>query len=135
MSNKEENCIFCKISSKEVPSCMIYENNRFFGFLDNNPVVKGHSLLIPKEHHVWMHETPDELLAESFIITKKLMNSMRKGLGCDFVQIVVVGKDVPHFHIHLIPRHFNDKLPQFGTTSYETDKEKEEFTLKIKNAQ
>ena len=134
MSNSNENCIFCKIINKEIPSSIIYEDDKFFCFLDINPVTKGHALLVPKEHHIWMHEVPDELLAESFIITKKLMNSMIKGLGCDYVQILVVGKDVPHFHIHIIPRHLDDKLPQLQNTSYGNDNEKNEIALKIKNA-
>ena len=135
MDKTNENCIFCKIAKKEIPSSIVYEDDKFFGFLDISPVVKGHVLLIPKEHHVWMHEVPDELLAESFLTTKKLMKAMRKGLGCDYVQITIIGKDVPHFHIHLIPRHFDDKLPQFVTTSYETEEEKEDATTKIKDAQ
>jgi histidine triad (HIT) family protein len=135
MDKTKENCIFCKIAAKEIPSSIVYEDNKFFGFLDISPVVKGHVLLIPKDHYVWMYEVPDELLAEAFIITKKLMNKMRKGLGCDYVQIFVVGKDVPHFHIHLMPRWLKDDLPQFKTLNYETDEEKESLALQIKNAQ
>lgn len=135
MDNKnKENCIFCKISSKEIPSSLVYEDDKFFGFLDISPVVKGHTLLIPKTHHVWMHEVPDDLLEEAFVTTKKIMNKMIKGLPCDYVQIVVVGKDVPHFHIHLMPRHYNDNLPQFLTTTYDTEEEKNIYAEKIKNA-
>ena len=134
MDDKIKNCIFCKIANKEIPSSIVYENTKFLAFLDINPVVKGHILLIPKEHHAWMHEVPDELLAESFITAKKLMNQMRKGLGCDYVQIFVVGKDVPHFHIHLMPRWLDDNLPLFKTISYETEEEKENTATQIKNA-
>lgn len=135
MDNKKvENCIFCKISSKEIPSSVIYEDDKFISFLDISPVTKGHSLLIPKDHHVWMHEVPDDLLKDSFLVTKKIMNMMRKGLSCDYVQVVVVGKDVPHFHIHLMPRHLNDNLPQFKTIAYESDEEKNMYEEKIKNA-
>lgn len=127
-------CIFCKIVAKEIPSTEVYEDNKFFGFLDIHPVVKGHTLLIPKDHHVWMHDMPDELLAESFITTKKLMNTMRKGFGCDYVQVSIVGKDVPHFHIHLFPRWFDDGLTQFPTVTYESKQEELETALKIKNS-
>lgn len=128
------NCIFCKIIAKEIPSSIVYEDDKFFCFLDNNPVVKGHSLLIPKEHHVWMHETPDELISETFITAKKLMNVMRKGIPCDYVQMVVVGKDVPHFHVHLMPRLLNDNQPQFTNIKYENTEKEQEFATKIKNA-
>ena len=67
-----KNCIFCKIINKEIPAPIIYEDDKLFGFLDINPVTKGHSLLIPKEHHVWIHETPDEVIAESFVTAKKI---------------------------------------------------------------
>ena len=134
MEEQKEKCVFCKIINKEIPSSIVYEDDKFFCFLDINHVTKGHTLLVPKEHHTWMHEVPDELLAESFIITKKLMNSMIKGLGCDYVQILVVGNDVPHFHIHIIPRHLNDQLPQLQNTNYSNNDEKIEIALKIKNA-
>jgi histidine triad (HIT) family protein len=108
-----ENCIFCKIAKGEIPSDKIYEDENFLAFLDINPVVKGHTLLIPKKHFAWMQETEDETIAEIFKLCKKIMQAAIKGLPCDYVQISVVGKDIPHFHIHLIPRHFNDNLPQF----------------------
>jgi histidine triad (HIT) family protein len=79
MINKETNCIFCKIIKKEIPCDIVYEDNNFLVFLDINPVVLGHSLLIPKEHHVWMHESPDELISETFITTKKIMKIMIQG--------------------------------------------------------
>ena len=110
-----ENCIFCKVGKGEIPHNKIYENENFIAFLDINPVVKGHTLLIPKKHSVWMQETDDEIITEIFKLCKKLMLTMKKNLPCDYVVISVVGKDVPHFHIHLIPRHFNDALPQFST--------------------
>lgn len=127
-------CIFCKIVNKKIPTLIIYEDDKLFGFLDINPVTKGHSLLIPKEHHVWIHETPDEIISNSFVVAKKIIKKMKDTLGCDFVQISVVGKDVPHFHIHLIPRHLNDPLPEYHHTKYENDEEKEKIALQIKNA-
>ena len=132
-SSTGTDCIFCKIVSKEIPSSIVYEDDKFFAFLDNNPVVKGHSLLIPKEHYVWMHETPDELIAETFITAKKIMNLMIKVIGCDYVQLVVIGKDVPHLHVHLMPRYLNDNLPQLKNIQYENDEEIKTFASKIKN--
>lgn len=96
--------IFGKIIRGEVPATKVYEDERCLAFLDIHPVAKGHLLLIPKEHYQWMQDAPDELISYLFIRTKMLMQTMIKNLKCDYVQVSVVGKDVPHFHIHLIPR-------------------------------
>jgi histidine triad (HIT) family protein len=128
-----DTCIFCKIISGNIPSTKIYEDGQFFGFLDIHPVTKGHVLLIPKAHYGWMHDTPDELVGDAFVTTKKLMNTIRTNLPCDYVQISVVGKDIPHFHIHLIPRFFNDNLPQFPTTTYESEVGMNAVASRIKN--
>ena len=133
MTEQEQNCIFCKIIKSEIPSFKIYEDDKFFCFLDINPLSKGHSLLIPKEHHVWMNETPDELVAETFIMTKRIMNMMIKEIPCDFVQIQIIGKDVPHFHIHIIPRNMSDDLSKRQIVEY-IDGEQDAIISKIKNA-
>lgn len=130
----KNNCIFCKIINKEIGANVIYEDDKSLVFLDIKPVKKGHSLLIPKNHYEWIHETPDEIIAESFIKTKKIIRAMRKGLGCDYVQVVVVGKDVPHLHIHLIPRYLTDESIVFETTNYENEEESTSYSTKIKNA-
>ena len=125
--------IFSKIISGEIPATKVYEDDESLAFLDIAPVTKGHTLLIPKEHYVWMQDVPDELLSHLFIKTKKLMIALKKGLECDYVQISVVGKDVPHFHIHLIPRFFDDGLPNFPTLSY-GDNEMSEIATRIQKA-
>jgi histidine triad (HIT) family protein len=126
--------IFAKIIRKEIPATIVYEDDSFLAFMDIAPVAKGHLLLIPKDtHYTWMQDAPDELISSIFILAKKLMLSIKEGLGCDYVQISVVGKDVPHFHIHLIPRYFTDELHGWRTGSY-TDGEMEQVALKIKNS-
>lgn len=130
---KKENCIFCKIVEGEIPADIVYEDDIFLSFLDIKPVIAGHLLLIPKEHFEWIHETPDELVSKAFVITKKIINKMRENLPCDYVQIVVVGKDVPHFHIHLIPRMLNDDMPEYAHSEYKNKKEKEEIIKKLKS--
>ena len=112
-------CIFCKIINKEIPCDKIYENDSFFAFLDIEPVSSGHLLVIPKKHFVWMQEADDETVSEIFKLVKKLMLSIKNGLSCDYVQVSVGGTDLPHFHIHLIPRYFSDGLPKFATKKYE----------------
>jgi histidine triad (HIT) family protein len=127
-------CIFCKIVAKEIPSTKVYEDEDFVSFLDIHPVVNGHLLLIPREHYEWIHEVPDPMTGKIFITTKKLINTMRKGLPCDYVQVVVVGEGVPHFHIHLIPRFIGDKPDSDPTHEYTSIQEAEEYARKIKSA-
>lgn len=124
-------CIFCKIVKKEIPSSKIYEDDSFFAFLDINPISKGHALIIPKNHIVWMQEAEDKTIMDGFVLAKKIMLNIKEKLPCDFVQVSVVGKDVPHFHIHLIPRFFKDELHGWRTLKYENG-EIEEIGKKLK---
>lgn len=126
--------IFEKIIDGEIPATKIYEDDKFLAFLDIHPVAKGHSLLIPKTHYTWVHETPDELVGEIFVKAKEIINAMRSGIPCDYVQIGVVGNEVPHFHIHLIPR-YNDNEVHISTrpeVSYDSDSEMSEYAENIK---
>jgi len=118
---EKENCIFCALVEKKLPCDIVYENENFLSFLDIKPVANGHLLIIPKKHIIWMSEADDEIISEIFKLTKKLMLALQKALQCDFVQMSVVGEEVPHFHIHLIPRYKNDKLPNFPTQPYQKE--------------
>lgn len=125
------NTIFGKIIRGEIPATKVYEDDTCLAFIDINPVSPGHLLLIPKEHYTWIQDVPDELLSYLFVQSKKLIQAMIRGLGCDYVQVSVVGKDVPHFHIHLIPRTLEDTLHGLPTLSYEHN-EKELLAEKIR---
>jgi histidine triad (HIT) family protein len=125
-----ENCIFCKIIKGDIPSIKVYENKNFLAFLDIQPVSDGHLLIIPKKHIVWMQDSDDETIGDIFKLAKKLMLAIKKGIGCDYVQLAISGKDIPHFHIHLIPRNLKDNLPMFPTKEYK-DKESAEAAKKI----
>ncbi len=117
-------CIFCKIVKNELPSDKVCEDKDFLAFLTIGPVSDGHLLIVPKKHVVWMQEADDETISEIFKLTKKIMLGMIKALGCNYVQVSVVGKDVPHFHIHLIPRFLNDNFPLPPTKKYQDDEAK-----------
>lgn len=122
----DENCIFCKITKGEIPCYKVYEDDNFLGFLDIKPVSKGHTLLVPKEHIVWMQESSDEIISQIFNVSKKIMIAIKKSLNCELVQVSVVGKDVPHFHVHLFPRYENDGIStQHQMVNYESGEEKE----------
>ena len=111
----EQECIFCKISKGEILSAKVYEDEKFSVFLDIKPVSDGHLLIIPKKHIIWMQEADDEIISKIFKLTKKMMLALKKGLPCDYVQMSVVGNEIPHFHIHLIPRHYGDNFRNFPT--------------------
>ncbi|MFA5791951.1 MAG: HIT family protein [Candidatus Paceibacterota bacterium] len=126
----EHDCIFCKIIKKEIPCEKIYENENLLAFLDINPISHGHILVVPKKHVIWMQEADDKTISEIFKLSKKLMLAIKNGIMCDYVQVSVGGTDVPHFHIHLIPRYHNDSFVSWPTKKYE-NKEIDEITNKI----
>ena len=125
-------CIFCKIIAGEIPAEKIYEDDKVLAFLDINPVTYGHTLVIPKEHYAIMTDVPDELLAYCYIKSKELMTKIKPALEADYVSVSVVGLDVPHFHIHLIPRNFNDGLANFWPTKTYPEGEMKKISEKIK---
>ncbi len=129
----ENDTIFGKIIRGEIPCTKVYEDDVFLAFLDINPVTKGHTLLIPKTHTVWMQDTPDEMIASIFIKAKHIMIAMKQSLSCDFVEIIVEGKDVPHFHIHLIPSFFEQKNAEWHHIQYGSE-EQAIYAEKIKQA-
>jgi histidine triad (HIT) family protein len=108
-----ETCVFCRIVRNEIPADVVYSDEHFLAFLDIHPVREGHLLLIPKDHHPSMTEAPDMIVREIFSRARMLMPVLRKAAGADFVAVSVVGTDVPHLHIHLIPRMLNDGLGGF----------------------
>ena len=132
---EQKDCIFCKIANKEIPSDKIYEDENFLVFLDIQPVSHGHILIIPKKHIIWMQDADDKTISEIFILTKKIMLAIKSSLKCDYIQESVVGNEVPHFHIHLIPRYSNDNLHKynFPTKKYQ-DGESGELARKITQA-
>ncbi|MDR0332514.1 MAG: HIT family protein [Dysgonamonadaceae bacterium] len=95
--------IFSKIINGEIPSYKIAENDRFFAFLDINPMSKGHTLVVPKQETDYIFDLDDALLAEMMIFAKKVALSIEKAVSCTRVGVMVIGLEVPHAHIHLIP--------------------------------
>ena len=126
-------CIFCQIIKDAIPAERIYEDDEVLAFLDIKPVNFGHTLVIPKKHYKKMENTPDDILSTVFMNAKKLMRIIKESMSADFVALSVVGIDVPHFHIHLIPRYFNDNMPVFWPRKEYKEGEKEKIAGKIKN--
>ncbi len=99
--------IFTKIINGEIPSYKIAEDEKFYAFLDINPLVKGHTLVIPKKEVDYLFDLEDELIAGLHIFAKKIAKAIDKSIDCVRVGTLVIGTEVPHAHIHLIP--FNDE--------------------------
>lgn len=106
-------CIFCKIAQKEIPATVLYEDEDVLVFMDIGPIVKGHLLVISKKHYDPVTETPDDLLAKLHITAKRMAQTQLNALGADGVNIMqnngkASGQEVPHIHIHVIPRYKDD---------------------------
>ncbi|MEN9327664.1 MAG: hypothetical protein RI947_472 [Candidatus Parcubacteria bacterium] len=95
-------CLFCKLVKGEIPSYKVYEDDLFIAFLDIFPRVKGHTLVIPKEHHRWTYDVPQ--FGAYWECTRKVSQAMQKSLQANWVSYFTFGA-VPHAHIHILPRY------------------------------
>ncbi len=95
--------IFSKIIAGEIPSYRIHEDERFYAFLDINPLAMGHTLVIPKVETDYLFDVDDELLGDMMVFAKKVALAIDKTIDCKRVGVAVLGLEVPHAHIHLIP--------------------------------
>lgn len=109
----DPNCVFCKIVAGELPSTKVYENDHVLAFMDIGPIVKGHTLVIPKEHCDPITAVPATLLQHLILATQSVAAALTSGLGADGINITqangrVAGQVVPHVHFHVIPRFDDD---------------------------
>ncbi len=95
--------IFARIAAGEIPSYKVAENEKFYAFLDINPMVKGHTLVIPRREEDYIFDLSDEELAEMTVFAKHVAEAIKKAFPCVKVGMAVLGLEVPHAHIHLIP--------------------------------
>ena len=95
--------IFTKIVEGKIPSYKIYENEKFYAFLDIKPMAKGHTLVIPKEEVDYLFDMDDIILSEMTVLSKKIAKAIAKAVPCSRVGVMVLGLEVAHAHIHLIP--------------------------------
>jgi len=102
---QDSNCIFCKIARDEISSEKAHhESGEIFSLPDIHPVAPGHTLVIPVEHHQWFYDLPDDLSDKLFRTAKRLAKDLKEKYQSDFIELKIIGIDVPHTHIHLIPR-------------------------------
>ena len=97
------NSIFTKIIKREIPAFIIHEDDLFIAFLDINPIQKGHTLIVPKTEIDYFFDIEDDLLSKMLLFTKKIAKAIKKTIECKKISMSVIGLEVPHAHIHLIP--------------------------------
>ncbi len=102
--------IFSKITAREIPSYKIAENDRFFAFLDIFPLCEGHTLVVPKLEVDKFFDVPDDYLTEMLLFAKPIAQAIEKAFDCDRCGLSVVGLEVPHAHLHLVPINSADDL-------------------------
>lgn len=95
--------IFSQIVAGKIPCYKIAEDERFFAFLDINPLVEGHTLVIPKQEVDYIFDIDDKLLADMILFAKKVAKGIQKAIPCKKVGVAVYGLEVPHAHLHLVP--------------------------------
>jgi len=131
-------CIFCRILRKEIPSAKIFENDKFYSFLDVSPVNFGHAIIIPKEHTETMITAKSTTLREIMPVAKKIACAIMKHQKADGFNLCInnckaAGQLVPHLHIHIIPRFEADSvtIDKQKTKKY-VPGEMEKLAVKIK---
>ena len=123
--------IFTKIINGEIPAYKIAENDKFLAFLDVNPNAKGHTLCIPKQEINKIFDMDEDLYLELMQFSRKIAIALEKAIDCKRVGMAVVGLEVPHVHVHLIPLNEMDEM----RFSNKVKLEKEEFESVVKDIQ
>ena len=134
-----QDCIFCKIVRGEIPSAKVYENDSVLCFLDVAPAVRGHSLVIPREHVENILEIPEDMAAHLHEAIRRVGRGIIQGLKADGFNVGMnnfqaAGQVVMHAHWHLIPRFHGDGLQLWPQYKYDSDEQMQDFARKIASA-
>lgn len=121
--------IFSKIIKGEIPCYKIAENDRFIAILDAFPLVKGHTLIIPKVEVDYIFDLEDNLLSEMILFSKKIAAAIESAIPCNRIGVTIIGLEVPHAHIHLIPINTESDM-NFKNSKLKLSKEDFETILK-----
>ncbi len=131
--------IFAKIAAGEIPSYKCAENEKFYAFLDINPLVKGHTLVIPRREVDYIFDLTDEELAEMTVFAKKVAAAIKRAFPCIKVGMAVLGLEVPHAHIHLVPMNSEKDMlfsnPKLKLSDEEFKEIAESIRKEMKNAE
>lgn len=124
--------IFTKIIHREIPAYIIAEDEKFIAFLDVFPLAKGHVLVVPKQETDYLFDLDDELIAGIHVFAKRIAKAIEKAVPCKRIGVAVLGLEVPHAHIHLIPINKLDDI-NFGREKLKLDSaEMEEIAERIR---
>jgi len=102
--------IFTKIINREIPGFIVHEDANFIAFLDINPLVVGHTLVVPKKEVDYIFDLDDSTLAAMNVFAKKVATAIKKAIPCNRIGVAVIGLEVPHTHVHLVPMTVTDDL-------------------------
>lgn len=95
--------IFTRLINREIPGHIIAEDDRFIAFLDITPLVEGHTLVVPKKEVDYIFDLDDSTLADMMVFAKKVAVAIKKTISCKRIGVAVIGLEVPHTHVHLVP--------------------------------
>jgi histidine triad (HIT) family protein len=123
--------IFSRIVAGEIPCYKIAENDKFFAFFDISPLVPGHTLVIPKKEEDYIFDISDADLAEMIVFAKKIAVAIKKAIPCRKVGVAVIGLEVPHAHIHLVPMQKEGDLDFKHEKMHPTEEQFKEWQKKI----
>ena len=123
--------IFSRIVAGEIPCYKIAENDKFFAFFDISPLVPGHTLVIPKKEEDYIFDISDADLAEMIVFAKKIAVAIKKAIPCKKVGVAVIGLEVPHAHIHLVPMQKEGDLDFRREKMHPTEEQFKELQKKI----
>jgi histidine triad (HIT) family protein len=132
----EENCLFCRIVSGEVPAVVVFADENSLAFLDHRPLFPGHTLLVPREHYETLTDLPVKLVEPLFKNAQLLSGAVETAMEAEGTFVAMnnrVSQSVPHLHIHVVPRRRKDGLKGFfwPRTKYKTQEEMELVQEKI----
>lgn len=136
MTTIDPECVFCKIIAGNIPSCMVYEDESSYAFMDIAPFEKGHTLVVPKKHVAFLTDMSEDLLTSVILATRKVAAHILQELPCDGFNILqnngeCATQTVPHVHFHIIPRWNNQKPHWQSSDGYESNEEMAEIHKRI----
>ncbi len=135
----EDNCLFCRIVSGDLPATIVYVDKHSVAFLDHRPLFHGHTLLVPREHVETLGDLPTSLIDPYFKAAQSLARAVELGLDAQGTFVAMnnrVSQSVPHLHVHIVPRKKKDGLKGFfwPRTKYKDEEEMKEAQKKIASA-
>jgi histidine triad (HIT) family protein len=102
--------IFTKIINRELPAQIVAEDERYIAFLDITPLVIGHVLVVPKKEVDYVFDLDDDILSDMMVFSKKVARGLRDAIPCKRIGVSVIGLEVPHTHVHLVPMNTSDDV-------------------------